>query len=108
MLSWWWELLPLWLVRLGARAGCERMRLGGREWLTARPDVLVRVPVCASVVTPNKALKSDLSRLRRARRLSALLGACNEKQGNHGTQLTTVARCHQPAPEHGRQFVGLD
>ena len=54
MLSWWWELLPLWLVRLGARAGCERMRLGGREWLTARPDVLVRVPVCASVVTPNE------------------------------------------------------
>lgn len=45
MLAWWWELMPLFVVRWLALRYCERL------WASAtlrvampRPDVLVRVP----------------------------------------------------------------
>jgi hypothetical protein len=45
MLAWWWELMPLFVVRRISLRHCERLLAGGTLLVVMpRPDVLVRVP----------------------------------------------------------------
>ena len=44
MLAWWWELMPLFVVRWVALRYCQRLRLAGAvDVVMARPGVLVRL-----------------------------------------------------------------
>lgn len=43
LVAWWWELMPLFVVRWAARAGCEVVRAQGLDFCTARRDVLIRL-----------------------------------------------------------------
>ena len=44
MLAAWTEILPLFLVRWIARHRCEIFSALGKEWVHARPDVLIELP----------------------------------------------------------------
>ena len=45
MLAWWWELMPLFVVRRISLRHCERLQASETLLVVMpRPDVLVRVP----------------------------------------------------------------
>lgn len=43
MLAKWTEILPLFVIKWLARRSCERVAYGMQEFVTARPDVLIKL-----------------------------------------------------------------